>query len=190
MASDDDGFVTVSCSGKAKDPPKITINNGTASPTFTGFRGIYCTKIRVILVKKNNSPNLQVGTLIGNLFTEMFTMDNSMVVESLLNTKSFSNIRGYPKKYDEFLKFFEIKEFQKRNGDTSLTIFFNIKSTIQHTLLKMKTNKSFLQKLRINGIYTFEHPFDGQHLDRLGFFSELLHKSININYDLNYLSSN
>lgn len=56
-----------------------------------------------------------------------------------------------------------------------------MKSEIENVLLQMKTNRSFMQTLRNNNIYTFEHPFEGQTLERIGFFSELLHKSMNVN---------
>ena len=45
----------------------------------------------------------------------------------------------------------------------------------------MKTDRNFMQLLRDNGLFTFEHPFEGQSLERIGFFSELYHKTMHMN---------
>ena len=182
MDSNDDGYIPVVRHSKHKHHGKVTTALGTPQRNPTGQLMLYTTKIRVILIKRHKNQELLIGATMKALLTDMIHLDNSITVESCHNKElSFNNITNYPRNENDFLQFFEIRELHKTNGQTSFTIFFNIKSTTQHTLNKMKTNRTFLQTLRTNGVFTFEHPFEGQTLERIGFFSELLHKSMHMN---------
>ena len=71
----------------------------------------------------------------------------------------------------------------------SITIYFNIKSTTKDALGKMKTNSEFLQLLRRLNVFTFEHSLESHELQRIGFFSELLHYSMHTKEFQNHLET-
>ena len=170
MESNDGPFIPVGRSGKAKDHGKVKKLLGTPPRPLIGQLTSYSTKIRVILVKKLPGQELHIGAATKAMITSMIKLDNGLIVESCNNNNlSFSNIDQYPKGQDAFLQFFEYKSFKKYNGQVSHTIFFNIKSNTQHVINKMKTDRNFMQLLRDNGLFTFEHPFEGQSLERIGF---------------------
>ena len=169
----DGPFIPIGRSGKAKDHGKAKKLLGTPPRPLTGPLTSYNTKIRVILVKKHPGQELHIGAATKAMITSMMKLDNGLIVESCTNNNlSFSNIDQYPKVQESFKKY---------NGQVSHTIFFNIKSNTQHVLNKMKTDRNFMQLLRDNGLFTFEHPFEGQSLERIGFFSELYHKTMHMN---------
>ena len=102
----------------------------------------------------------------------------SAVVSSLNDKNYFTTTNNFPKDEKAFFEFFDMKQHTKRNGDTSITIFFIIKTTTSHTLNKMKQQPEFFNYLKERSIYTFEHPFQTKSLARIGFFCGLANRYI------------
>ena len=179
METDDDDFHVVGKDRKAHTNPTSKQHHSSATPTRTGQSSFYTTKIRAILTQKDKNQDLLIGATTKSLLKNMFALDNNMKIHSTIDQAlSINDITQFPTDKTEFLKFFEYKELHKRNGHMSITIYFNIKSTTKEVLGKMKTNNEFLQFLRRTNVFTFEHSFEGHELQRIGFFSELLHHSI------------
>lgn len=170
----------VTASGKPKKPPNIIPIHGTIPNPLPGQKAIHYIKMRTVLMKKQKVEQFNVGIETHDLIERMFDLDNGII--EIVSTKNaantFSNITNFPKEEEAYLDFFEIKSFTKHNGDTSITIYFTIKTTTEHTLNKMKKNTDFTKFTKTHNMYPYEHPFQSQQLARIGFFCGISNRDI------------
>lgn len=165
---------------KAKDLPNISTTSSKPQAE-TAQTATFDTKIRVILNNKNN--NLQVGIETKLLLEYMMTNDPGFInFSSITDSRHIMHtIDQYPDATDDFMAFFDTKTLHKADGTTSVTIYFNMKSQTKHALNTLKSNKRFIKSLKQKAIYTFEHPFKGQKVDRPGFFSGISDTATHLN---------